>query len=75
MKELNKKNKFTQQELHVAGIPDPLEGCTLCTKNFIRGRSRMDDNRQVITSSSEVTDVIKKAKTLIDKEKTGKFTP
>jgi hypothetical protein len=63
-----------EQELHAAGIPDPLEGCMLHMKNFIRGRSCMDDNRQLITSSSEVTEVIKKAKTLIDKEKTGEFT-
>jgi hypothetical protein len=28
----------------------------------------------LITSSSEVTEVIKKAKTLIDKEKAGEFT-
>jgi hypothetical protein len=25
-----------EQEIHAAGIPDPLEGCTLHTKNFIR---------------------------------------
>jgi hypothetical protein len=35
----------------------------------------MDDSRQLITSSSEVTEVIKKAKSLIDKEKIGEFTP
>jgi hypothetical protein len=35
----------------------------------------MDGSGQLITSSSEVTEVIKKAKTLIDKEKTGEFTP
>jgi hypothetical protein len=33
-----------EQESHAAGISDPLEGCTLCMKNFIRGCSRMDDN-------------------------------
>jgi hypothetical protein len=63
-----------EQELRAAGILDPLEGCTLHTKNFICGRSHMDDNGQLITSSSEVTEVIKKAKTLVDKEKTGEFT-
>jgi hypothetical protein len=64
-----------EQELRVAGIPDPLEGCTLRMKNFIRGRSHMDDSGQLMTSSSKVTEVIKKAKTLIDKEKTSEFTP
>jgi hypothetical protein len=34
-----------EQELHAAGILDPLEGCMLRMKNFIRGRSRMDDSR------------------------------
>jgi hypothetical protein len=56
-----------EQELRVARIPNALEGCTLRTKNFICGHSRLDDSRQLITSSSEVTKVIKKAKTLIDK--------
>jgi hypothetical protein len=60
-----------EQELRAAGIPDPLEGCTLCMKNFIHGLSRMDGSEQLITSSSEVTEVIKKTKTLIDKEKNG----
>jgi hypothetical protein len=60
-----------EQELRAAGIPDPLEGCTLCMKNFSHGLSRMDGSEQLITSSSEVTEVIKKAKTLIDKEKNG----
>jgi hypothetical protein len=32
-----------EQELREAGIPGPLEGCTLCTRNWIRGRSRIDD--------------------------------
>jgi hypothetical protein len=63
-----------EQEIRAAGILDPQEGCTLRTKNFIRGCSRMDDNGQLITSSSEVTEVIKKGKTLIDKEETGEFT-
>jgi hypothetical protein len=32
------------QELRDAGIPDPLEGCTMRTKNWTRGRSRIDDS-------------------------------
>jgi hypothetical protein len=32
-----------EQELHEAGIPDPLEDCMLRTRNWIRGRSRIDD--------------------------------
>jgi hypothetical protein len=34
-----------EQELHEAGILDPLEDCTLCTRNWIWGRSNIDDNR------------------------------
>jgi hypothetical protein len=33
-----------EQELHEAGIPDPHEGCTVHTKNWIRGRSCIDDS-------------------------------
>jgi hypothetical protein len=33
-----------EQELREAGIPDPLEGCTLCLRNWIRARSLIDDN-------------------------------
>jgi hypothetical protein len=33
-----------EQELCEAGILDPLEGCTLLTRNWIRGRSYRDDN-------------------------------
>jgi hypothetical protein len=33
-----------EQELHEAGIPYPLEGCMVCTKNWIRGRSHIDDS-------------------------------
>jgi hypothetical protein len=32
------------QELHDAGIPDPLEGCTVRTKNWIWGHSHTDDS-------------------------------
>jgi predicted N-formylglutamate amidohydrolase len=43
------------------------------TRNWIWGRSRTDDSRQLITSSSEVTSMIEKAKTIAAKEKTGEF--
>jgi hypothetical protein len=33
------------QELREAGIPDPLEGCTVRTKNWIRGHSHTNDSR------------------------------
>ncbi len=62
-----------EQELHEAGIPDPLEGCTVRTRNWIWGRSRTDDNERLIASSSEVASVVEKAKTLAAKEKTGEF--
>jgi hypothetical protein len=62
-----------EQELHEAGIPDPLEGCTVCTKNWIRGRSHIDDSRRLITSNSEFTSVVEKAKTLTAKEKVGEM--
>jgi hypothetical protein len=32
------------QELRYAGIPDPLEGCTVRTRNWIQGRSYTDDS-------------------------------
>jgi hypothetical protein len=64
-----------EQELHEAGIPDPLEGCILRTRNSIRGRSRIDDNGQLITSNSDITRVIKNAKDLITKEKISEFKP
>jgi hypothetical protein len=62
-----------EQELHEAGIPDPLEGCTLCTRNWIRGRSRIDDSGQLITSNSDITRVIENAKDLVTKEQIGEF--
>jgi hypothetical protein len=62
-----------EQELHEAGIPDPLEGCMVCTRNLIRGRSLIDGSERLITSSSKVTSVAKKAKTLTPKEKTDEF--
>jgi hypothetical protein len=62
-----------EQELHEAGIPDPLEGCMRRTRNWIRGHSRTDDSGWLITSSSKVTGVVEKAKTLIAKENTGEF--
>jgi hypothetical protein len=33
-----------EQELYDAGIPDPFEGCTVRTKNWIRGHSHIDDS-------------------------------
>jgi hypothetical protein len=62
-----------EQEIHDAEIPDPLEDCTVCTRNWIWGHSRIDDSGRSITSSSEVTSVVEKAKTLTTKEKTGEF--
>jgi hypothetical protein len=56
-----------EQELGDARIPDPLEGCIVCTRNWIRGRSHTTNSGQLITSSSEVTSVIKEAKTLAAK--------
>jgi hypothetical protein len=50
-----------EQELREARIPDPLEGCTVRTRNW-RGHSHTDDSRPLITSSSKVTSVIEKAK-------------
>jgi hypothetical protein len=44
-----------EQELHEAGIPNNLEGCMVHTRNWIQGRSRTDDSRRLIASSSEVT--------------------
>jgi hypothetical protein len=41
-----------EQELREARIPYPLEGCTVCIKNWIRGRSCTDDSGRLITSSS-----------------------
>jgi hypothetical protein len=62
-----------EQELHEAGIPDPLEGCTSCMRNWIRGRSRIDDSGQLITSNSDITQVIENAKDLVTKEQIGEF--
>jgi hypothetical protein len=62
-----------EQELREAGIPGPLEGCTMRTRNWIWGCSLIDDSRRLITSSSEVTNMVEKAKTLQAKEKTGEF--
>jgi hypothetical protein len=64
-----------EQELREARIPDPLEGYTLHTRNWIRGRSRIDDNGQLVTSNFDITRVIENAKYLITKEKIGEFNP
>jgi hypothetical protein len=62
-----------EQELRDAGIPVPLEGCTMCSRNWIRGHSRTDDSGRLIASNSKVTSVVEKVKTLTSKEKTGEF--
>jgi hypothetical protein len=62
-----------EQELHEVGIPDPLEGWMVRIINWIWGRSHIDDNERLITSSSEVTSVVEKAKTLTTKENIGEF--
>jgi hypothetical protein len=62
-----------EQELHDDGILDPLEGCTMRTRNWIWDRSHIDDSERLITSSSEVTSMPEKAKTLAAKENTGEF--
>jgi hypothetical protein len=64
-----------EQELREAGISYPLEGFTLCMRNWIWGRSRMDDNEQLVTSNSDITRVIENAKDLVTKEKIGEFKP
>jgi hypothetical protein len=38
------KSAKNEQELRDAGILDPLEGCTVYTRNWIRGHSRIDDS-------------------------------
>jgi hypothetical protein len=62
-----------KQELCEAGIPNPLEGCTMRTRNWIRSRSRTDDSGRLITSCSEVTSMVEKTKTLAAKEKADEF--
>jgi hypothetical protein len=62
-----------EQELREAGIPDPLEGCTVHTRNWIQGHSHTDGSGRLITSFYEVTSVVEKVKTLTAKEKTSEF--
>jgi hypothetical protein len=64
-----------EQEIREVGIPVPLEGCTFHTWNWIRGRSRIYDIGQLVTSNSDIIRVIKNAKDLITKEKTGECKP
>jgi hypothetical protein len=64
-----------EQELREARIPDPLEGCMMCMRNWIWGRSHIDNNGQLITSNSDITRVIENAKDLITKEEIGEFKP
>jgi hypothetical protein len=42
-------------------------------KNWIRGRSRIDDKGPLVTSNFDITRVIENDKDLITKEKTGEF--
>jgi hypothetical protein len=44
-------------------------------RNWIWGRSCIDDNRQLITSNYDITRVIENAKDLVTKEKIGEFKP
>jgi hypothetical protein len=64
-----------EQELREAEIPDPLEGCTLRTRNLIWGRSRINDNRQLVTSNSDIIRLIENAKARITNEKIDGFNP
>jgi hypothetical protein len=64
-----------EQELRETGISDPLEGCTLRMRNWIRGRSRIDDNRPLVTSNYDITRAIENAKDLVTKEKISEFKP
>jgi hypothetical protein len=62
-----------EQDLCEARILNPLEGCTLRMRNWIWGRSHIDDKGQLVTSNSDITRVIENVKDLITKEKTGEF--
>jgi hypothetical protein len=64
-----------EHELREAGIPDPIEGYMLRMRNWIRGWSHIDNNKQLVTSNSDITRVIENANYLVTKEKTGKFKP
>jgi hypothetical protein len=64
-----------EQELREAGIPDPLVGCMLRTRNWIRGRSHIDDKGQLIISIYDITRVIENAKDLVTKEKIDELKP
>jgi hypothetical protein len=57
-----------KQELFETWIPDPLEGCMLHMRNWIRGWSRIDDKGQLVTSNSDITRVIENVKDLITKK-------
>jgi hypothetical protein len=61
------------QELRDARIPNLLEGCTVRTRNWIRGYSHTNDSGLLITSSSKVVGMVERVKTLTAKEKTGEF--
>jgi hypothetical protein len=42
-------------------------------RNWTRGRSRIDEKGQLVTSNSDIIRVTENAKDLVTKEKTGKF--
>jgi hypothetical protein len=44
-------------------------------RNWIQGRSHIDDNEQLVTLNSDITRVIENAKDIITKEKTSEFKP
>jgi hypothetical protein len=59
--------------LRDARISDPLEGWMLFMRNWTRGRSRIDDSAQLVTSNFDITRVIENAKDLVTKEMIGEF--
>jgi hypothetical protein len=44
-------------------------------RNWTRGRSRIDDSGQLVTSNFDITRVIENAKDLVTKEMIGEFMP
>jgi len=64
-----------EERLRLAGIPNPLEGCSERTKTWLLGRSKSTDDGQLIPKSSGVEEVLQRAKELARKEKEGTFIP
>ena len=64
-----------EERLRLAGIPNPLEGCSERTKTWLLGRSKSTDDGQLIPKSSGVKEVLQRAKELARKEKEGTFIP